>query len=295
MDSSPGFSPYNGPSMTTHGQRKYLWGNVPAFDVLNLRQNEGVDTTRDLRLLLAASGDLRNVAMTVAELPLSYTGQHELILNDIDTDIYSARIPAQMFRSLQEKVAPLILQAKTWKFGSSSLRIVLKKSQWQTMLRYFQTPEGLGKKEAHKLRRATVLAPERIDYFHRGLLLPPALRVGLQHFRRWLRRHRTRPLLPKSPPPTQTADPHATLITLFLHAIHEINTDTKSSTTIKSDLAKVSKYLPRPTPIIDPSRSSAAMINWVEFRVMFWDFDGIFGEYMVKMGFEDMARETGGK
>lgn len=73
--------------MTTHGQRKYLWGNVPAFDVLNLRQNEGVDTTRDLRLLLAASGDLRNVAMTVAELPLSYTGQHELILNDIDTDI----------------------------------------------------------------------------------------------------------------------------------------------------------------------------------------------------------------
>ena len=39
--------------MTSHGQRKYLWGNVPAIDILNLKQNEGVDVSADLRLLFA--------------------------------------------------------------------------------------------------------------------------------------------------------------------------------------------------------------------------------------------------
>ncbi|PVH76133.1 hypothetical protein DL98DRAFT_465490 [Cadophora sp. DSE1049] len=453
MDSSPGFSPNNGPSATVHGQRKYLWGNMPAFDVLNLKQNEGADTTRDFRLLFAASGDLRNAATTVAGLPSSYTGQCELILNDIDTDIvvrnailllvalifdpevaapmmlhlwYSALIPAQTLRSLQEKVAPLIqevytkiqgkaedsLQAKTWTYGSSSLRIVLKKSQWRTMLRYFQVPEGLSAEEAQKLRKTTSLAPERIDYLHRGLfILPPASRVGMMKFRSdgiLLPFGASRKLF-DTPNPTvfqsrdfwpmmdwadplhgwstadvrgkvplakndlygglffhvhdlllkfcerlksmkvaftlfqvnalelpeilrnagllkqgfdrvevsnisdggfvgiarvlfslslllrlKTGNPHSTLITLFLNAIHEVNTDMKSSLTMKSDLAKVSKYLPRPS-ITDPRlRScSAALMDWIESRIMFWDFDKIFGEYMLKVGFEEMARETG--
>lgn len=43
----------NASLMTSHGQRKYLWGNVPAIDILNLKQNEGVDVSADLRLLFA--------------------------------------------------------------------------------------------------------------------------------------------------------------------------------------------------------------------------------------------------
>lgn len=39
--------------MVSHGRQKYLWGNVPAFDLLNLQQNEGVDFAKDLRLLFA--------------------------------------------------------------------------------------------------------------------------------------------------------------------------------------------------------------------------------------------------
>ena len=38
-----------------HGRQKYLWGNVPATDILNLQQNEGVDFTKDLRLLFAGT------------------------------------------------------------------------------------------------------------------------------------------------------------------------------------------------------------------------------------------------
>jgi hypothetical protein len=35
------------------GNNKYLWGNTPAFDVLNLDQNEGLDYPEDLALLFA--------------------------------------------------------------------------------------------------------------------------------------------------------------------------------------------------------------------------------------------------
>ena len=39
--------------MVSHGRQKYLWGNVPALDLLNLQQNEGIDFAEDLRLLFA--------------------------------------------------------------------------------------------------------------------------------------------------------------------------------------------------------------------------------------------------
>ena len=34
----------------TFGHLRYLWGNVPAYDVLNLPENEGADYDRDLSL-----------------------------------------------------------------------------------------------------------------------------------------------------------------------------------------------------------------------------------------------------
>lgn len=37
----------------TFGAMKYLWGNVPAFDVLELGSNEGEEYTGDLRILFA--------------------------------------------------------------------------------------------------------------------------------------------------------------------------------------------------------------------------------------------------
>ena len=39
----------------SHGGRKYLWGNMPALDLLRLEENEGADTTEDLRLLFAVT------------------------------------------------------------------------------------------------------------------------------------------------------------------------------------------------------------------------------------------------
>ena len=38
---------------TSHGRQKYLWGNVPALDLIKFHQNEGANFGGDLRLLLA--------------------------------------------------------------------------------------------------------------------------------------------------------------------------------------------------------------------------------------------------
>jgi hypothetical protein len=44
-----------GPPMTIFGAKKYLWGNVPAYDVVKLASNEGNAYSGDLRLLFAGA------------------------------------------------------------------------------------------------------------------------------------------------------------------------------------------------------------------------------------------------
>ncbi|KAI9903766.1 hypothetical protein N3K66_000295 [Trichothecium roseum] len=74
------------------GMNKYLWGNVPALDVLKLDANEGVNYNRDLSLLFAASGDIRNVAKTIAELPESYKRSVHVVINDREFDVVARNI-----------------------------------------------------------------------------------------------------------------------------------------------------------------------------------------------------------
>ncbi|KAF5679612.1 monoterpene epsilon-lactone hydrolase [Fusarium heterosporum] len=69
------------------GVNKYLWGNIPALDVLRLAANEGEDYDKKLNLLFAASGDLRNVIMTIARLPESYKQDINITINDRDLDV----------------------------------------------------------------------------------------------------------------------------------------------------------------------------------------------------------------
>ncbi|KAA1477213.1 hypothetical protein DENSPDRAFT_875126 [Dentipellis sp. KUC8613] len=62
---------------------QFLWGNVPAMNIVNLPNNED-DSTIDLSLAFAASGDIRNVVKTVNELPTDYSGHLTILLNDLD-------------------------------------------------------------------------------------------------------------------------------------------------------------------------------------------------------------------
>ena len=62
----------------------YYWGNVPAYDYLNLSENEGADYNLTMNILVIGVGDLRNIAFTCASLPESFTSKVKFTLNDSD-------------------------------------------------------------------------------------------------------------------------------------------------------------------------------------------------------------------
>ena len=70
-------------------KKHYYWGNYPAYDGLNLLENEGVDYSSDLKVLYLGVGDFRNVALTCASLPDTYERVVTFALNDIETCILS--------------------------------------------------------------------------------------------------------------------------------------------------------------------------------------------------------------
>jgi hypothetical protein len=123
--------------MKQFGAQIYLWGNMPAIDILNLKDNEGEAgiIEQDVALLFAASGDLRNVVKTISALPETYKGECSVVINDMQTIIvvrnvimlliafnfdtevavpmmihvwYSATLPRSIIDALQSKILVLI-------------------------------------------------------------------------------------------------------------------------------------------------------------------------------------------
>ncbi|KAF2026715.1 hypothetical protein EK21DRAFT_103059 [Setomelanomma holmii] len=65
------------------GTLKFLWGNMPALEILQIQKNEGVkDDQRNYNLLFAATGDLRNLITTVIGIPDEHKGLCIAVLND---------------------------------------------------------------------------------------------------------------------------------------------------------------------------------------------------------------------
>ncbi|KAI5866987.1 hypothetical protein GGS23DRAFT_299667 [Durotheca rogersii] len=71
---------------------KFLWGNMPAFDLLKLASNEGVEYNKKLDLLFAASGDIRNVALSVVSIPDSFKSPVHICMNDRDMDVVGRNV-----------------------------------------------------------------------------------------------------------------------------------------------------------------------------------------------------------
>ncbi|KAH8681939.1 hypothetical protein BX600DRAFT_429841 [Xylariales sp. PMI_506] len=211
------------------GVNQYLWGNMPAVNVITMNEDEGVGTIHhDISLLFAASGDIRNVVKSITEgLPDGYNGRCSLVINDINYMVvarniillflalsleveaeeaaeimihvwYSALLPSSMVDKLRHAALRRIvdvcekindkpshsLQAKTFLFGKRSLRVVLKKHQWDGLKEYFSIPKGLSQEGAQAIRRRCMLAPERADYLHRALCNQPcSFRVATVTFR----------------------------------------------------------------------------------------------------------------
>ncbi|TCD70997.1 hypothetical protein EIP91_000495 [Steccherinum ochraceum] len=73
---------FTGPPLPRVG-RHHLWGNVPAYDILNIASNEQ-SFDQDFKICLPASGDLRNVILTINALPPDFDRQITIVVNDID-------------------------------------------------------------------------------------------------------------------------------------------------------------------------------------------------------------------
>ncbi|XPS75438.1 hypothetical protein M3J07_007516 [Ascochyta lentis] len=74
------------------GSNKYLWGNVPAIDVLQMSLNEGERHDRDIKLLFAASGDLRNVIKSLRGVPKSFNEHVDVTINDWEFDVVARNV-----------------------------------------------------------------------------------------------------------------------------------------------------------------------------------------------------------
>ncbi|KAJ6485552.1 hypothetical protein C8R45DRAFT_1145973 [Mycena sanguinolenta] len=81
---TPIFVGNDGPRQVVFGAfGNNVWGNVPAINCLQLKRNEGQRAaSMDLKLCFAASGDIRNLIMTVNDLPDNYTGKCSILCND---------------------------------------------------------------------------------------------------------------------------------------------------------------------------------------------------------------------
>ncbi|EEA24163.1 hypothetical protein TMatcc_007239 [Talaromyces marneffei ATCC 18224] len=209
----------NGPTpVTSHGGKRYLWGNMPAIDLLQLADNEGSNTTQDLHLLLAASGDPRNFIKTITCLPDEYQGHIHVDINDRDETVvarnlliilialnfpvetasdmilhvwYSAFLTESITQSIKDTILPIIqnVLAKgtlgaTWTYHSTKLSAELDRKTWDLLLAYCQGNHTISFEDATRLRKSVTLGPSRQDYRDRAMFaLPPSWRVAKAKFR----------------------------------------------------------------------------------------------------------------
>lgn len=112
--------------------------------------------------------------------------------------LYSAFIQENHLNILQGKLRALVadvvhkivkkplksLQAKSWSFGSRTLRLVLTKEVWCNLLERLDVPVNLTAQKAHQVRTAITLAPSRRDYRERRYMcLLPAHRLSQERYR----------------------------------------------------------------------------------------------------------------
>lgn len=150
--------------------------------------------------LLFAVNDLdldivaRNLIMLLLALDIE---DSEQAVQSIIHIWYSASIRLQDARLLTELICPMIeevcvkiadraagsLQAKTWIVGRSSLRLVLKKELWTSLLSYFRLPPGLTHQKAYDKRVAVTKAEPQAEIYRDFCVLQPEHRVCREKYR----------------------------------------------------------------------------------------------------------------
>lgn len=148
--------------------------------------------------------------MTINDWDLDVTARNTIMLliafvvNDPEEAVdcimhiwYSCLIRKTHYNILQQQVRPLIqdvcdkirdknpdrIQAKTWRFGGHSLRLMLTQSNWSRVLSYIDPPPGVDAEKAVQIRQAVTIAASRVDYRDRNLLyFSPSHRIAKDRF-----------------------------------------------------------------------------------------------------------------
>lgn len=225
----------SGPSHTFFGTfGNYLWGNVPAINCLQFERNEGQRRVPvDLKFCFAgehidlfaqplltaissASGDLRNLIMTVNDLPDNYKGKCDILCNDLNgivvnrnlvmlfvlltagADIveaaelavhlmYSAALSPAMAKYIRQCTETIYgthgRESGVWDTrGTGKIRSLQWISHIQPALQMFRSTYKLPGALANM--RSVMWSPERVDYRDRYLsTLEPGHRVAFSRFR----------------------------------------------------------------------------------------------------------------
>ncbi|KAF7345460.1 hypothetical protein MVEN_01564100 [Mycena venus] len=207
-----------GPQHTFFGTfGNYLWGNVPAINCLQHVRNEGHPAAAmDLKFCFAASGDIRNLVLTVNDLPDNYTGKCTILFNDINgivvnrnlvilfvlltagADVaeaaelavhlmYSAALTPAMANYVRQCIETIYgthgPQSGVWDTrGAGKLRSLQRMSDIQLALQMFRSQYKL--QVAFANMHSVMWSPERVDYRDRYLAsLEPGHRVSFYRFR----------------------------------------------------------------------------------------------------------------
>ncbi|KAI1349390.1 hypothetical protein F5Y01DRAFT_327459 [Xylaria sp. FL0043] len=175
------------------GVVKYHWGNVPAFDVIQLGQNEGVNFQDPMNLLFADIVARNLIFLLIMLIEEDPNKAAESMLHVW----YSALVTESCYNLLQ-KLKPLVedvcskiaenpfqkLYGKTWDFRGNSLRLILTREAWMKLPSYFSVRAGMTKETTQAIRQAVVNAPSRVDYVDRAVLLrSPTVGLGMVKYR----------------------------------------------------------------------------------------------------------------
>ncbi|GAB1193899.1 hypothetical protein APSETT444_003135 [Aspergillus pseudonomiae] len=247
-----------------HGGSKYLWGNVPALDLLQLKNNEGEAYSQDLSLLLAASGDLRNLVKTVVSLPNSYRGRVHVDINDRDETVVARNlIFLLLYVNLKRKLHSFCERLHTLK-----LSICLFKQDAMDL------PEKLATLRGRETFYDRIELANIADLGYLG----PAKTLALFG-----------PLLK-----ARNENPKATLIMLFLNATREMSTPADQLASMPRAIETLQRFLPMRPRQGDPNNKyNAEFLNQMSAADLFTDNDTLFNRLVERARFKDMGRLLG--
>ncbi|KAI0804923.1 hypothetical protein GGR55DRAFT_690875 [Xylaria sp. FL0064] len=182
------------------GVVKYHWGNVPAFDVIQLGQNEGVGFQNPMNLLFAVVNDyeIDIVARNLIFLLVMLIEEDPNKATESMLHIWYSALVTESCYNLLQKLKPLVenvcnkiaekpyqtLWGETWNFGGNSLRLILTREAWTKLPSYLDVRAGMTKETAQAIRQAVMNAPSRVDYVDRAIMLrPPTMGLGVVKYR----------------------------------------------------------------------------------------------------------------